>query len=32
MRCAALRTPAYTGGADVELDRLDPADVGALLS
>lgn len=32
MRCAALRTPAYTGGADVELDRLDPADVDTLLS
>jgi beta-phosphoglucomutase len=32
MRCAALRTPAYTAGADIELDRLDPADVDALLS
>ena len=34
MRCAALRTPAYTGSpvaADVVLDRLDPADVSALL-
>jgi beta-phosphoglucomutase-like phosphatase (HAD superfamily) len=31
MRCAALRTPAYTAGADVELDRLDVAQVSALL-
>jgi HAD superfamily hydrolase (TIGR01509 family) len=35
MRCAALRTPAYTGApvrADVVLDRLDAAQVDALLS
>ena len=35
MRCAALRTPAYTGtpvAADVVLDRLDPAGVDALLT